>query len=618
MADRRWRLLGLGVASITAVGAWADVSTGWITPAFDAVAHLFYEVPVLAALRRPSQLPLVRMHLAVLGVIVASAMMMRPASRRWLGIFAVGYAIRAAFWIAGGNLPLVPGDSCHYVEVATSLYRGEGPVKHYVESYFLDYNAHGFRDRGAVLDDWATPLFATILAYTYRLVGVVPGRSLVETFAVAKGLSFLCNLVCLPAIYALGRRRHGPGIGLASMALLAVLPVHAIYAGFALRESLVALTSILAVWLLTEVWHAEGRSKWGWALAAGLMAGLAILARNTAMALVAASGLYSLIFHARRNLGPLILWGAAAVAVIAPWALKTQAEYGEPFFSYTKYFQYNFSWTVHHYQKGATRAAEFYTVANAPSIVRVKIKSLIMIVVYSSMILSIPLAIGFLRGLTISNPRGRDLSRLVAAIVAAFVAGTLANIADVTQVAQLGRYYLPLFALALPTAAAGLKSFGDLISPRARPLLVGSLVALLWADPTWAYDASWLTKPYQLHWPAIREAGEWAKSHPEIVPADARVMSWFPWETRVASDRSTVLLPRNFDAPTILRSMEQYRVTHVMWGSFEIPPHVDPETFGPYLESLRLRLGLTDDREIYRTKVRGPYPVLIYRVGGRR
>ena len=41
------------------------------------------------------------------------------------------------------------------------------------------------------------------------------------------------------------------------MAALAVLPVHAIYAGFVLRESLVALTSILAVWALTEVWHAS-------------------------------------------------------------------------------------------------------------------------------------------------------------------------------------------------------------------------------------------------------------------------------------------------------------------------------------------------------------------------
>ena len=62
-------------------------------------------------------------------------------------------------------------------------------------------------------------------------------------------------------------------VALGAMAALAVLPVHAIYAGFVLRESLVALTSILAVWTLTEVWStAPGRKAiWGWALAAGLL-----------------------------------------------------------------------------------------------------------------------------------------------------------------------------------------------------------------------------------------------------------------------------------------------------------------------------------------------------------
>ena len=37
--------------------------------------------------------------------------------------------VRQVIWICGGNLPLVPGDSCHYLEVATSVLRGEGPIK---------------------------------------------------------------------------------------------------------------------------------------------------------------------------------------------------------------------------------------------------------------------------------------------------------------------------------------------------------------------------------------------------------------------------------------------------------------------------------------------------------
>ena len=51
--------LALLVGAVAIVAAWLDVRYGWITPAFDAVAHQFYEVPILARLRRPSQLILV-------------------------------------------------------------------------------------------------------------------------------------------------------------------------------------------------------------------------------------------------------------------------------------------------------------------------------------------------------------------------------------------------------------------------------------------------------------------------------------------------------------------------------------------------------------------------------
>ena len=123
--------------------AWLDARYGWITPAFDAVAHQFYEVPLLAAVRRPSQLVLVRWHLAIGSALLVLGLLLAPwlgrHGRAWLAIFGIGYAIRAVIWICGGNLPLVPGDSCHYLEVATSVLRGEGPVKHYVESFFSDY-----------------------------------------------------------------------------------------------------------------------------------------------------------------------------------------------------------------------------------------------------------------------------------------------------------------------------------------------------------------------------------------------------------------------------------------------------------------------------------------------
>src|SRR5207244_4863017 len=90
----------------------------------------------------------------------------------------------------------------------------------------------------------------------------------------------------------------------------------------------------------------------------------------------------------------MVLWGLAVMATITPWAWATYREYGQPFYSYTKYFQYTFSWAVHHYQTGVPTAAGFYTRSNAPEIVRVKIKSLLIIATYSMMILSLPVVLG--------------------------------------------------------------------------------------------------------------------------------------------------------------------------------------------------------------------------------
>ena len=185
------------MAALAAVAAWLDARYGWITPAFDAVAHQFYEVPVLAKIRRPSQLVLVRWHLAIGSALVVLGLLLAPwlnrHGRAWVAIFGIGYALRAVIWICGGNLPLVPGDSCHYLEVATSVLRGEGPVKHYVESFFT--RLPRIREGRGVLDDWATPLDAYVRALAFRIAGLGPDSSLDARLAVAKSCSFVLNLL---------------------------------------------------------------------------------------------------------------------------------------------------------------------------------------------------------------------------------------------------------------------------------------------------------------------------------------------------------------------------------------------------------------------------------------
>ncbi len=618
----RWVSLALGAGVAAAGAAWLDVRYGWITPAFDAIAHQFYEVPLVASIRRPSQLVLVRAHLAVASVLLVLGLLaagrLSRHGRLWLAIFAVGYTIRAVVWICGSNLPLVPADSCHCIEIATSVLKGEGPVKHYVGSFFRDYS-HIREARGG-LDDWDVPLDAYVRALAFRLMGLAPNSPIEARITAAKGCSFVLNILCLPALYIFARRRFDGRVALGSMAALAVLPVHAIYAGFVLRESLVALTSILAVWALTEVWSCPPGRKaiWGWAVGAGLLGGLAVMSRTTGLALLAGAGLFGLVAHGRRRFFALVAWGLAALAVCLPWAWATWMENGSPFYSITQHFEYNFSWTVHHYEKGNTLPSQFYTQENLPEIVRVKIKSLLLIPVVSTMIVGLPMVLGFWRRLLKHDGHGREMAILVATIFAVFVLATLKRVPDVTQVSQLGRYYMPVFVLALPPAVSGIMGWLDSLGDgrRVGRWLAVTWCALVWADPTWAYDASWLSKRFQLHWPALRSAGEWMQKNPSRISPEARIMTWFPWELRVTSDRTTILMPRNYHPRRIQEVIRQYEVTHILWGSFEPPPYyeINPESWAVELERLRTALGLTDAREVYRSTGEMLFPVRLYRL----
>jgi hypothetical protein len=151
---------------------------------------------------------------------------------------------------------------------------------------------------------------------------------------------------------------------------------------------------------------------------------------------------------------------------------------------------------------------------------------------------------------------------------------------------------------------------------RVVPWLAVCYCALVWADPTWAHDVSWLANRYQLHWPALQEAGEWARANPDRVSPQARIMTWFPWELRVTSDRATILMPRNYSPRRIQEVIRQYGVTHFLWGSFEPPPYfeINPESWALELEQLRAAIGLTEAREVYRSPHEIFFPVRLYRL----
>ena len=216
----------------------------------------------------------------------------------------------------------------------------------------------------------------------------------------AKACSFILNLLALPALYVFARRRYGCRVAIWTMAVLAVLPVHAIYAGFVLRESLVALTSILAVWTLTEVWHAEPgrRAIWAWAVAAGLCGGLAVLvAHDRAGDCWRPRGCSPWSRTAEAGSARSCSGASIAAGRASPGPGRPVGSMERPFYSYTSYFEYNFSWTVHHYEKGNTLAVPVLH-AGKPARDRAGQDqvAVLIIVVYSTMIVGLPIVAGLL------------------------------------------------------------------------------------------------------------------------------------------------------------------------------------------------------------------------------
>ncbi len=175
------------------------------------------------------------------------------------------------------------------------------------------------------------------------------------------------------------------------MAALAVLPVHAIYAGFILRESLVAVVSIVAVWMLTEVWYAQRDKRPTLGRPGRRNGGLAVLARTTGLALLVAAGSLRSRRTARRRFGPLLVWVTTAALVCLPWAWVTWREYQSPFYSYTSFSNIISRGRYTITTRETPTPSQFYTAENLPEIVRVKLKSLLLIIaVTSTMIVGLP------------------------------------------------------------------------------------------------------------------------------------------------------------------------------------------------------------------------------------
>jgi 4-amino-4-deoxy-L-arabinose transferase-like glycosyltransferase len=233
------------------------------------------------------------------------------SARRWiLAIVAVALIVRVAVVLATPHF--VPqADAVDFDRNAVSLARdGNFPTS--------QYTANG--GPTAI----RPPLLPAALAAVYKLVGVTPatarweaGRILEAVFGAAAVL-----LICLIGIRLLGRLP-----GLVAGAIAAVYPPLVLIGTSLLSESLFIPLMLAAMW--AALVHRDSEHRLRWAIAAGVLIGLASLTRGNGLALLIPAAL--LVGYARQRWSwraPVALL-AATLVVLIPWTIRNYNQFGQ-------------------------------------------------------------------------------------------------------------------------------------------------------------------------------------------------------------------------------------------------------------------------------------------------
>lgn len=168
----------------------------------------------------------------------------------------------------------------------------------------------GFRELLAALElDSGPPGYYLLLRAWVALGG--------DSEAALRGLSLVCGVALVPALYLTGRRFFDERVGWMAGLVGAVLPLGVRYGQEARGYAFLALAGLAAMAGLA-LWVEEGRLHWLWLQTAALLA--ALYAHNTAVFLLAAATAYAGIAAWRRRewLRPFAGMGLAVLGWL-PW-----------------------------------------------------------------------------------------------------------------------------------------------------------------------------------------------------------------------------------------------------------------------------------------------------------
>jgi 4-amino-4-deoxy-L-arabinose transferase-like glycosyltransferase len=224
-------------------------------------------------------------------------------------LFTLALVLRLAFvWLGPGPGFVPTGDQVDYHHLAVSLSRGDGYV-------LPDGEGNTYPTA------FRPPLYPFALSPAYALFGGKPVLGLIT--------QALLGALLAVAVWSLGRRLWDETSGRLAGLAVAVYPLLIFFSGMLLSEVLYALCLVMATFPLAAWWKRGGT---GTALFAGLVLGLATLARPTAPAWAALLVLLAVALRIRpfprlgRETLALMLGGAL---MVLPWTARNAISLGE-------------------------------------------------------------------------------------------------------------------------------------------------------------------------------------------------------------------------------------------------------------------------------------------------
>jgi 4-amino-4-deoxy-L-arabinose transferase-like glycosyltransferase len=169
---------------------------------------------------------------------------------------------------------------------------------------------------------YRTPLFPLALAAIYKVVGVATASTRWEA---GRLLEAVFGVIAVALIYLIATRVWDRRAGLVSAAIAAVYPPLVLVGSSLMSESLFIPLVLGAV--LAALVHRESPHRWRWAIAAGVLVGLAALTRSNGVVLVIPVGFLAWSRRPRwtwKALQSPVVVVLAMVVTLVPWTIRNQ------------------------------------------------------------------------------------------------------------------------------------------------------------------------------------------------------------------------------------------------------------------------------------------------------